>query len=174
MDILAQVFGFSAIGISLLVYSRKKRERILGFKLVQDILWALHYLLMGAYPAMATNLICASRELAFKNPNKKPLHKWILTGLYFGFYLVSALLTWKDMFSIFPAMSSMFATLAFSLKDPVRLKLLVIPSSLCTLIYNITTAHSASVYVGVSFTIITLCISLTETFLKRRSEKNQE
>lgn len=175
MKYIAQLLGFSAIGISLFVYSRKKREKILIFKLIQDLLWSAHYLLLGTYPAMATNLICASREITFNAKNPRLSKNHILTYAYVIFYLLSAILTWKNAFSIFPALSSIITTIAFRLKDPIKLKLLAIPSSLCTLVYNITTSHSISVYVGVTITLTTLFTSLASTVIeKKRKKVNQD
>ena len=172
MKTVAQIFGFIAIGISLFVYSRRKREHILICKLTQDLTWAMHYLLLGAYSAMATNLICAGREVTFYNPKIKPLLNQLLTVAFISFYVASAIITWKNVFSIFPATSSIISTLAFRLKNPVKIKLLAIPSSLCTLVYNITTSHSISVYVGISITLTTITVSLISTLIgnKKKTE----
>lgn len=174
MNVIAQILGFSAIGISLFVYSRKKREHILSCKLAQDVLWATHYCLLGAYSAMATNLICAARECTFYNQNSKLAKSRIITAAFISFYLLSALFTWKNVFSIFPALSSTFSTLAFRMKDPIKIKLLAIPSSLCTLVYNITTSRSVSVYIGISITLTTICFSLAEAFISKRKEKQND
>jgi len=173
MKTAAQIFGFMAIGISLFVYSRRKREHILICKLTQDMVWAIHYCLLGAYSAMATNLICAGREITFYNPKVKPFVNRCLTLIFISFYLVSALITWKNIFSIFPALSSIISTLAFRLKNPIRIKLLAIPSSLCTLIYNITTSHSVSVYVGITITLTTISVSLISTLICGKNNKNE-
>ena len=168
MKTVAQIFGFMAIGISLFVYSRRKREHILICKLTQDLTWAMHYCLLGAYSAMATNLICAGREITFYNPKVKPALNRLLTAVCIAFYIVSAIITWRNVFSLFPAMSSIISTLAFRLKNPVKIKLLAIPSSLCTLVYNITTSHSISVYVGITITLTTISISLISTLIRTK------
>ena len=171
MKTVAQIFGFMAIGISLFVYSRRKREHILICKLTQDLTWAMHYCLLGAYSAMATNLICAGREVTFYNPKVKPALNRLLTAVCIAFYVISAIITWKNIFSIFPAMSSIISTLAFRLKNPVKIKLLAIPSSLCTLVYNITTSHSISVYVGITITLTSISISLISTLIRNKNER---
>lgn len=174
MDQAAQIFGFAAIGISLFIYSQKKRGRLLLFKLIQDLLWSTHYLLLGAYPAMATNLICASREVVFGSKSSRLEKNHLITLAYIAFYLLSAVLTWKNAFSIFPAMSSVISTVALRAKKPLHTKLMAIPSSLCTLIYNITTSHSISVYVGVTVTLTTITYSLICTFIDYKKEKEQK
>ena len=157
---IAQLFGFAAIGCSLLIYSRKKRGSILGFKLVQDVCWAMHYLLLGAFSAMATNLICALREVAFRSKRERISRNVVVFAGFLLFYALSAVVTWQNAFSILPACSSIFSTVAFRIRSPRKMKLLAIPSSLCTLAYNIAVSHSVSVYVGVTFTLSTLAASL--------------
>ena len=172
MPLVAQLLGFCAIGCSLLIYSRKKRGSILGFKLVQDLCWASHYLLLGAYSAMASNLICATREVVFRSKNRKISENPIPFVAFLLFYTASAVLTWQSVFSIFPAMSSIFSSVAFRMKNPRVMKLMVIPSSLCTLVYNIFVSRSVSVYVGVSFTVGTLIVSLIgEAVAAKKSKK---
>ncbi len=165
MNYIAQLFGFSAIGISFLVYSRKKRRHILICKLLQDIFWMLHYFLLGTYSAAVTNMICATREILFFSESPRISKTKTITFTFIAFYLVSAILTWKNVYSIFPALSSTFSAIAFSFKKPIYTKLIAIPSSLCTLVYNITTSHSVSVYVGITISLGTLCFSLVETAL---------
>lgn len=174
MELLAQVFGFSAIGMSIIIYSRKNREKLLLSKLFQDIFWAIHYFLLGAYSAMATNLIGASREIVFGSKNPKLGKNLFITLSYIVFYFASALITWKNAFSIFPAMSSVFSTIALSAKKPVHTKLLAIPSALCTLVYNVTTSHSLSVYIGLSVTLSTIIFSLISTYVSYAKEIRQK
>lgn len=83
--LIVQIFGFAAIGSSLLIYTRKKRWSILGFKLVQDLCWAIHYLLLGAYSAMATNLICTTRELVFQSKNPRISSNKLILACFLAF-----------------------------------------------------------------------------------------
>jgi len=170
---IAQVFGFGAIGCSLLIYTRKKRGSLLLLKLVQDLCWSMHYFLLGAYSAMASNLICATRETVYYNKNPKISRSIPLFALFIVFFVLSAILTWKSVFSIFPAMSSIFSTIAFRIKRPRLMKLMVLPSSFCTLIYNITVSHSVSVYVGLCITLSSLTYSLISDMIQSKNQKGE-
>ena len=64
------------------------------------------------------------------------------------------------MFSILPALSSSVSTFAFGMKEPRYTKMLAILASSITLSYNLTVAHSPSVYVAVSITMLTSVVSL--------------
>ncbi|MBR3862773.1 MAG: YgjV family protein [Clostridia bacterium] len=170
---IAHVFGFGAIGCSLLIYTRKKRDGILLFKLVQDLFWATHYGLLGAYSAMASSLICATRETVYYNKNPKISKSVPLFCCFLLFFALSAALTWKSIFSIFPALSSIFSTIAFRIKRPRLLKLMALPSYACTLIYNITVAHSISVYVGLTITLSSITYSFIRDAIASKKEKGE-
>lgn len=157
---IAQLFGALAISCSLLVYSRKSRNKLLIFKCVQDVSWLLHYLILSAFSAAATSGLCIFRSVAFYgSPKKKEKGVWVLF-LFIFLYAVSACLTWKNIFSLLPAISSSVSTLAFWMKNPKHTKMLAILASSVTLAYNITVAHSLAVYIGVAITIFTSIISL--------------
>lgn len=169
MHTVAQIFGFCSIGCSLIIYSRRKRSQILVCKLIQDLSWAVHYLLLGCYTPVATNLTCGLRESVFCNRQK---HKWAASPVWPAFFIVffwlSAAFTWAGPCSILPAMSSTFSTAGFWMKDPKRIKLLMFPSNTCTLLYNILKAHSLSVYIGIAFTWTAVIVSLALPAVKKK------
>lgn len=174
MKQIAQIFGFLAICCSLIIYSRNDRKKLLTFKCIQDICWCSHYLLLSAWSAAATSALCISRSLVFYKSREKGKSGKMMLFLYLGLYAISALLTWKSIFSIFPAVSSSFSTVAFWMKNPKHTKLLAICAATCTLIYNLTTAHSLSVYIGVAITVSTSVSSLLLPLLRKKQAEEKE
>ena len=158
-EIIAQIFGALAITSSVIIYSRKTRGKLIFYKSLQDLFWVAHYSLISAYSAMATNALCFVRESVFYRVKNKKWDK-ILLFVFLALYMLSAVFTWKNIFSIFPAVSSSVSTVAFWVKNPRNTKKLALVAATCTLIYNIALAQSLAVYVGVAFTIITSIISL--------------
>lgn len=157
---IAQIFGTLAIGCSLIIYSRNDRNKLLIFKCIQDLCWCTHYLILAAFPAAATSALCIGRSIAFYGrPGKGERSKWVFVT-FLALYALSAWLTWKNAFSILPAISSSISTVAFWMKNPKHTKMLAICASLCTLSYNIAAAHSISVYIGVTITVTTSIVSL--------------
>jgi len=170
---IAQAIGGIAVVTSLIIYQRKTRKGILAFKVLQDVCWLTHYLLIAAFSAAATSGLCICRGLIFYHSDKKIGKSAIWLPIFLCLYAVSAILTWKNAFSIFPAISSSLSTVAFWMKDPRHTKAISIAASLCTLTYNITQAHSLIVYVGVSFTILSATASLLTPFFKRTGNDNE-
>ena len=170
-EILAQLFGIGAITSSIIIYSRKDRRNLLRFKAIQDICWGIHYLLLACYSAAASSGICFTRSFVFYNSEKKWAKSRLWVVAYIAFYLVSAVMTWQNIFSILPACASCVSTVAFYRKNPAHTKALQIIASLITLSYNILQSHSLSVYLGVSLTISTSVISLITTYRSQKSQK---
>ena len=171
MNLIAQIFGFIAIGSSLVIYQQKKRKNILIFKSVQDVCWFSHYMILAAYSAAATSGICFVRAMVY-NSERPFFKKKIWLFVFLLFYITSAIFTWNGVYSIFPAFSSSISTIAFWLKNVSYTKMLSIVASLSTLVYNVNISHSVSVYVGVTFTITSALFSIIVTYIKcRRCQK---
>ena len=174
---IAQIFGALAIACSLIIYSRNDRKKLLIFKCIQDVCWLTHYLLLVAYSAVASSALGIVRSIAYysvkKSDDKKGL-QFLLLALFLVLFALSAVLTWKNVFSIFPALGSSISTVAFWMKNPRHTKVLSIFASSSTLTYNVTVARSASVYVGATITILTSLYSLFIKGKKRKDIKTEE
>lgn len=167
---VAQIFGAAAIIDSFIIFQQTDRRRLLALKMLQDICWLTHYLMLSAFSAAATSAICFFRGIVFYNNSKKwASSKWWLFG-FITLYAVSAVLTWEDIFCIFPALSSTLSAIAFWVKDTRNTKLISIGASSSTLVYNITHSRSIPVYIGIAMTISSSIISLIRT---AKSKKRQ-
>ena len=170
LNVFAQIFGTIAILCSLIIYSRRSKSKLLIFKCFQDLCWLAHYLLLSVFPSAASSFLCVGRSVVFyRNTDEKQRSKFFL-GLFLCLYAISALLTWKNIFSIIPAVSSSVSTVAFWMKKTKHIKMLSILASLLTLSYNVIVVHSITVYAGVTFTILTSVFSL----LKLRNEEKSD
>lgn len=160
MKYAAQVFGLLALCASLIIYRQKKRQKLLYFKLFQDVMWLIHYLLLGTASAAATSALCITRSAVYANSSKKFFALRIWIPIYVILYAASAVLTWSSVFSLFPALSSILSSIGFGMRQPRHTKIIALFASACTLVYNIAVAHSPSVYLGLTFTVCTSVYSL--------------
>lgn len=167
-QVIAQFFGLGALIISAVIYSRKNRSSLLLFKALQDILWGIHYLLLSCWSAAAASAICISRSLIFCNSDKKWAKNKLWVFVYIGFYMISAVVTWQNIYSILPTIASCTSTVAFSLNRTEHTKIVQIAASLITLTYNILQSHSVTVYLGVALTVTTASISLYKHYTQKR------
>ena len=120
INIIAQIFGIIAILSSVVIYSRKTRKKIIFFKALQDVCWFTHYLLITAYSAAATSVVCFIRAIVFYHLKGKKKDVLFLV-IFLCLYALSAYLTWQNIFSIFNLflLFHFFATYVFS-KDKIR------------------------------------------------------
>ena len=113
MQNVGQIVGFAAMAVSMLIYLQRKRKNILILKLSSDVLWALHHLMILSYTAALTTAIAIFREIVFYNYDKKwAKSRWWSVGFSLVF-VMAALFTWKDAFSIIPAIGTVLTTVAF-------------------------------------------------------------
>ena len=163
MNTFGQIMGFVALGVSSLIYIQKKRKNMIAIKLVTDFLWAAHHFCIASYTAMGTTLIAVARELIFMNDarhEKRHNNGKVYVVVFSVLFFLSAILTWRDVYSILPPIASTFSTIAFNCREVKRIRLLAFVVSVCMMTYAI---HYMSYATIVNETITQLSILLTLT-----------
>lgn len=170
MENIGQIIGFAAMAVSILIYLQRKRRNILALKLSTDVLWALHHLLISSYTAAATTAIAIFREIVFYNyDNKWAKSKWWCAG-FSAVFVLAAILTWKDAFSIIPAVSTVLTTVAFGSKRVFVTRIFAFLASVGMLIYG-QHYHSAAIIVNEIFTESSIIVSfIISYYMKRKGE----
>ena len=111
---IGQAVGVFAMIESFFIFQVTDRRKMVTLKLIDDILWVAHFLLIGGYTGALTTAIAIGRELIFYCKGNA---RWANSIQWaFGFSLIFAAcapLTWVDIFSIFPAAASISAMWAF-------------------------------------------------------------
>ena len=155
MYYIAQLIGFIGIVANAVIYQQNNRIKLLAAKLTSDILWMLHYGFIGAYSGMAVAVIGMIREGVFlaDSKNKEPSEKWLIIFMIIN--VISAALTWKNIYSILPAAASILSVISFWNKRVAVTRVLSFPISISMLIYDI----SALSYSGIVNEILTLSSS---------------
>ncbi len=122
--LIAEIIGGIAVAIGFLIFQVKKRSAILLVKLICDVLWCVHFLILGAYTGMVISIVACTREILFarigNKDGKKPL------PLLFVFLILNTcgvVLAWNSIWSICSLISGLLATLAFWQTDPSKIKL---------------------------------------------------
>ncbi|MGN1345941.1 MAG: YgjV family protein [Eubacteriales bacterium] len=137
MNVVAQIAGI--LGTTVIVFSfiARKRRAILLYKFIADLLWMVHYLLIGAYSGAALNVLALGRETVFYNKDKK----WASSRFWLYLILIltvgSCVLTWEGALSLLPMLGSICAVISFWCTKPLHIRLLAIPAQGLWLIYGI-------------------------------------
>jgi len=157
--ILAQIFGICGIVVFVLMYHFKTMKNVLIMKMIMDILWALHYLLIGATSAFAINMICFVRENIYMRNNRKFFGAKAWLWIFIAFNLVSAAVTWKGYYSLLPAVASSLATYSFWQKNVKVARIIGVSNNVMMFTYDIF-VNSVMGLIGETFAFVSVIIAL--------------
>lgn len=170
MNIFTQIIGALGYIILSLSYFNKEKRGILFIQIFAAITFALHYYLLGAITGTVCNLInmliITVIYLYEKNngKNKKALVLFMIPLL-----VVISLLTYDNIFSIFPIIASIITMLSFLSSSENLIRLSGLLSSLGWLVYSV--IHKS--YVAIGFGIYTI-ISTSIALYKNRNVSKKE
>ena len=154
--VLSTIFGVLGIGACIIIYQQNQKEKLLIWKLISDVLWALHYFFLAAYSGTAVAIIAIFREIAFYDQAKRKAQSQWLLVLFICISAVSAVITWKSYFSILPATASIISIISFWKGKPGVTRYLAFVVSGCMLTYDVY-CHS---YIGIGNEIFTICSAI--------------
>lgn len=166
---IAQIIGFIWFFLSVLAFlfkNDKKTKVIHGISLA---FWALHFLLLWLYTAVAVDLVWIVRN--FSSIKKKWSNKMIL--LLSFTYILFWIITYKDIYSTLPVVSWILATYAFFKLDWIKFRLLLLVCSSMWIIYSLIW-HSIW-WLGVELFLMTAnVITIWRLILEKRLVLNEK
>ncbi len=169
--LIGEICGVVAIAIGFLIFQQKKRSRILLLKLICDILWGLHFLLLQAYTGVALSVVAATREILFATirtkDGKKPLP---LLFVFLALNIGSILFTWNSPWSVCSLISGCLATLAFWQTTPTKIKILSLFVCASQMTYAIGIGSSSGL-VNEIITVGSITLFFIRMLLEKRNEK---
>ena len=136
MKNIADILGVLGIGIAILMYQQRKRDSLLKYKLALDLIWFVHYCLIGAFSGAAVAAIAALREIVFVKRDPKKAGGIVWLPIFISVAVISTVLTWKNVFSLFTLAASCTAVVSFFIGNPKLSRILALPVSPCMLTYN--------------------------------------
>ena len=172
-ELIAEGLGFIAIGIGFLIFQQRKRANILVFKIISDVLWIIHFLLLSATSGMVLTIVGVIRNttfLAFALKDKDIKPAWLL--LFSAAGIGAIILTWTDIYSICSIISCVLATLRFWQKKPTNIKI----STIFVCISQITYAcfvGSLSVVINELITLSSIAIFFTRIYVEKKRSSEE-
>lgn len=137
MNILAQIVGILAIVVFAISPHQKTKKKVLFLNIVASLLYALQYFLLGAFSAVATNVIGAVKNIVFheyeKNEKDIPIMALLI---YIAILVISGVLTYTNILSVFPVLLSSLSAYGVWQKNLKVYRNIVVISSVAWLIYN--------------------------------------
>lgn len=137
MDLLIQIIGFIGLIISVFSFQFKKHQQIVVCKLISEQVFAIQYVLLGAWTAVVLDFISVIRNLLFyylvkKNRSTTPVI--IAFGL---FVIVTGIVTYDGPVSLLPIISKLLTTVSYGMKNEKLLRIITLPSCIFWIIYNL-------------------------------------
>lgn len=164
--IISQVFGTLSFVVSLIAYHRSKKKKIFEMMMVANILDIMHYLLLQAYSGCVTKVIALIRNevIIVKDKNKKINNNVILT-LFMLAYLISGIITYKNIYSILPILAAMIYLFFVWNGNELQVKKCAFYCYFLWLAYNICVLSIAG--------IVSNTVSIISTGIAVYNEKNK-
>ena len=154
--IISQIFGFTAFVFSFFAYHRKKKEQILNFMLIHNILNFFQYILLHAYSGCIIKIIAILRDIfIIKKKDNQKLSSPIFLFIFILLYLVVAFFTYDGILSLFPILSATLYLIPIWNGDEKTIRITGIATTLLWLIYNIFVHSIAGIAENTLFIIST-------------------
>ena len=168
-ETIGQIIGFVAMGIIVASYQQKSHKNILTFQMVSGLLFTVHYILLGAYTGAVMNLLGAFRSLVYASRGKKWASSVIWPTVFSIGFLISGILTWDNIFSVFPLIAMLMSSVVLWIEQPKINRMFSLPTSTCWLIYNIKTLSYPGIITEI-FVLTSIVIGIIRLDIKKKSK----
>ena len=169
MELLANILGVAGVIIGILLYQQKSRKSLLTYKLTLDLIWFVHYILIGAYSGAAVAAIAACREIVFVKRAPKKTSAMIWLPIFISAAVITTVITWNNAFSLFTMLASCIAVISFFIGNPKLSRILAFPVCGCMLTYDVACRSVAGV-VNESVAILSSLVGIIRLDRKNRIE----
>ena len=154
---IAQGIGFIAMALVVWSFQKNDKRKLLWIQALASAVFAIHFILLGAWTGMGMNLIQIPRNLVFAAKTEK--HKWLWTAVFVGAVIIIGIFTWESPISLMPICSISLSTIVFRMKNPKHIRFCSLPISVLWLIYNIMSWSIAGV-MNESFCLLSILIAI--------------
>lgn len=158
LNITAQIIGFCGTYMLITLYQQNDHRKLLIKKLFADILWFIHYLLLGAWAGSIPNLVGILRESLFIT-NCKKTNSFVLPLIFISINWGLAILSWDSSLSALPICASTLVTISLWVKSPSLTRILSIPVCITFIIYDIFVGSYAGILNG-TLSLFSIAVSI--------------
>ena len=167
MELIGQIFGFSAVALATVIYLQKDRKNILAVKLLTDILWVVHHFLIGNTIAAVTTGIAIAREILLMKKRR-----FFLLIVFPLLFFIPLFFTYKNITSIIPPVASSISTVGFYNNNVKYIKLFAFSASVLMLIYGAFN-NSAATVVNEMLVLSSIAFSQIKAETEKHSKAKQ-
>jgi hypothetical protein len=136
MELIAQILGLVGVLFTVLTYQMNTNQKVLLTQGASAVCFFLNYLLLGAYPGAALNLVAVARNYTFGHRDKKFLSGYHVPILFALAMALCGALTWQGPASLLVIVALILNTLALGTGKPMLLRWSILITSPMVLAYN--------------------------------------
>ena len=156
LKIIAQVLGFMGAIFVVVGMQQKKYKQIFMCKIANQFLGGVHYLLLGGYTGMMTNLASCGTNVIYYFRIKKGKSTLVFQIIFATLFVILGILSWHGPISLLVIVAKVVSSVAMGNKNPRTIRILNLISSPCWLAYNIYVGSLAGIISDSSVIISTL------------------
>ena len=169
MELFIQLVGALGVVAGVISFQCKKRTSILLFRTLNESIFTVQYILLGAYTGAAMNIVGCARNITF---TKKKEGSRRAIALFSILFLAFGLLTWQGPKSILIIAAKILATVAYGNKNTTVVRSVILLTSVSWLIYSILIGTVAGV-VNEAFTLGSLIVGILRLDLLPRLKRKR-
>lgn len=156
--------GYTTIAMS---YFKKEKKQILFMQIISYIFFTIHYYLLDGVTGAICNVVGLFALVTIYLFDKYKLkNKFLVSMIFIIMLLIINIVTFQNVFSIFPMVASIIVILSFLDDNENLIRVVGVISAICWLIYAIVYKS----YISIAFEVITLlnvCVALVK-YLKQK------
>lgn len=158
-EILVQALGVGGIIGSIISFQCKSHGKIMFFRSMNELLFGVQYVLLGAYTGAGMNFIGILRNTVFAEQVKR--NKSTLLGqiLFSVGFIIMVAFTWDGAKSLLIGVAKVASTFAYGCKNTLVMRLVILLTSSSWLIYNVLVGSLAGVLCE-AFTLCSIVVAL--------------
>ena len=136
--LIAQIVGFTATAIYLTyTLCKVNRSTIMICSIIINLLWATHYLILGAYTGAFCRIFTTFMVVICSFKGKNVFFKGPVIPIFFNIcYIIIGIFTWAGISTVIQMIGNFILTISMWLDSEINIKTLFIPIGILWLIYN--------------------------------------
>ncbi len=140
--VFAQGFGILALIVNIICYQLNSQKKILIAQIVASVMFILNLVLLDAMSGALLNIHGILRALIYAQKGK---HRWADSPWWVVGLIALAggiiALTYHSPLDLLPLVGTVFTTIALSMTDAAKIRLLTLPSPPCWFVYHLTNGN---------------------------------
>ena len=165
--LIGQLLGIVAVVLGFVCFQMKSPRGILSFQIIVAFVFSAHYLLIGAYTAVALNLLAAVQCVFYYIRNRRRSKSIVLPTVFTVLTFVVGVLTWEGWYSAFIMLGLVINSISLAFPDAQKIRYSMFVKSPACLIYNIIVLSGG----GMIYEGAVLVSAVIGTLKERKREK---